>query len=258
MGIWEKETYLRSSFCIKCGVSLLEKPRIGNLCIDCYLDFKKPLCVEERVEFDYCKICGAYRIGYRWYDGGELLDAIMEFIDRYHSENGPGVEICDEAISSYNLENKILVTEASWRTIVELVYSFTLSDSEMRLTLPYRVIIRARPTLCPTCKNIRGGDYNVLVQLRGESPETLAKLLTKLFEKNKQISNSIVDIVELPNGVDIYLLDRGSASKIVSLLKRRYRLSIKKTGEDITVTSTGHSRRRLIISVRLKRRSILG
>ncbi|GEM_PF-1926958 len=257
IGEWEQDSY-SPSFCIKCGVSFLEKPRIGYLCIDCYLDHKKPLCIQEKVEFDYCRICGAYKIGYKWYDGGELLDAIMEFVDKYYSENGPGVEICDETLSSYTLENTILITEASWRTIVELVYSFTFTESEIKITMPYRVEVRAKPTLCPTCKNVRGGDYNVLVQLRGETPKNLAKILTRLFEKNRQISNSIVDIVELPNGVDIYLLDRGSASKIVSLLKRHYKLSIKKTGEDVTITSTGLNRRRLIISVRLKRRSILG
>ncbi|KSW12301.1 hypothetical protein CF15_06020 [Pyrodictium occultum] len=234
--------------CIRCGRPLVEGGSVGPLCLECFIETHRILCVPERLEFDYCRYCGSIRIGYKWVEGGELGEASAKFLERHLSEH---VEPCVKEVESFRLESVEPLTAPSWRTMYRVVFSARLRGVDRAVRVSYTVEVRAKPTICPACKDARGGDYNVLLQVRGEKPAKLAKVLSPLLESSRQLANSIVDIVEYGDGVDFLLLDRGSASKIVRQLRKYYRVRLGATGEDVGITSRGRLRRRLVLSLHL-------
>lgn len=237
--------------CARCGRLLSEHESIGPLCLSCYLETYRVLCVPDRVNFEYCKHCGSIRAGHKWVEGGELDAASSKFLKWYLSER---VTPCSNDVAEYSLVSVEPVTTPSWRTIYRATFSVKLRGIDSPASVQYSIDVRAKPTICPACKDVRGGDYSVLLQVRGETPKKLAELLSPVIEASNQIMGSIVDIIEYSNGVDFLLLDRGSASKIVRQLKKHYRLRVHSSGEDVGVTSRGRMRRRLVLSVHLEER----
>ena len=191
------------SYCARCGKQLIPGSSVGPFCLDCYVEMYKLLCVPEQVSFDYCKYCGAYRLGHRWQSGGELEEAVQLFIE----EVARNVKPCRPEVKSFSVESVEPLTQPSWRTIYAIRYSIQIQGVDKPVFQTYRVEVRANPTICPTCKDIRGGEYNVLLQVRGIKPTELARLLRPLLDSSEQIQNSIVDIIEYSNGVDFLLLD---------------------------------------------------
>jgi len=242
--------------CARCGRPLVRGMHVGAFCLECFLEVNRLLCVPERLVFDYCKYCGSVRIGHRWVEGGELPAALQRFVETYFSDS-TRVRPCrgsGDTVTRYWFKEAVPLTAPSWRTMYRVVFGVQLQGVDSPVEQEYRVEVRASPSICPLCKDARGGDYNVLLQLRGVEPAKIAKALEALFNTNGQVVGSIVDIVELRNGADILLLDRGSASKILRELRKRFRVRTKTTGEDVGVTSTGSMRRRQVISALLYER----
>jgi len=237
--------------CARCGRLLSEHKSIGPLCLSCYLETHRVLCVPDRVSFEYCKHCGSIRAGHKWVEGGELDAASGKSLKWYLSER---VTSCSSDVAEYSLVSVESVTTPSWRTIYRATFSVKLRGIDSPVSVQYSIDVRAKPTICPACKDVRGGDYNVLLQVRGETPKRLAELLSPVIEASSQVMGSIVDIIEYSNGVDFLLLDKGSASKIVRQLKKHYRLRVHSSGEDVGVTSRGRLRRRLVLFVHLEER----
>jgi len=242
--------------CVRCGSPLVRGKSIGVVCLDCFVATHKLLCVPEKVFFDYCKHCGSIRLGYRWLEGGDLGEAVQRYVELYFSSK-ERVAVCsgfESYVVSFSFEEAVPLTVPSWRTLYRVVFNVLLRDVVEPVKVEYRVEVRARPTICPLCKDARGGDYNVLLQIRGAAPARLARVLENLFNSDSRVVGSIVDIVELSNGADILLLDRGSASRILRELRKVFRVRTRVTGEDVGVTSNGKLRRRQVISAMLSER----
>ena len=239
------------NICARCGRPLEPGKHVGALCLDCFLETTRLLCVESMLEFEYCKYCGSIRLGHKWVEGGDLEEATRRFLEWYVNEH---VRPCTSLVKEYRLIDMYAETVPSWRTIYRLEFEFILEGIDEPVTQLYRVTIYARPTICPLCKDARGGDYNVLVQLRGVEPRRLAEKLSALFNSNSHLVESIIDIVELRNGADIFLSDRGSASRIIRELRKHFSVRVVTTGEDVGISSRGKLRRRLVYSVRLRER----
>jgi nonsense-mediated mRNA decay protein 3 len=144
------------------------------------------------------------------------------------------------------------LTVPSWRTKVLAVYEIKLKGVDKIVKQEYTIDVRANPTICPSCKNARGGDYEVLIQIRGAKPAEIASALEGLLEDDERIRNSIIDIIEYKNGVDMLVLDPGAARRLAKELRKKYILTTRVTGEDVGVTGRGRLRRRTVISVRIK------
>ncbi len=234
-------------FCVSCGkIDDGTVPFIGSLCLDCYVKLNKLLCVPEKIEFEYCRFCGAVRIGYRWVEGGELYEASA----KYAAEVLAKVKPCKPEVKSYELISLKPITEPSWLTTYQATYSIKLKDVDNVVEQTYVVKVKAIPSICPSCHMARGGDYNVLVQIRGRLGGEVAR---RLAEKLDELGTKVIDVVEKKNGVDILLEDRSAASRLLKELRKYVQVKVKYTGEDVGVTSTGKLRRRLVISVRLGR-----
>ena len=238
-------------FCIRCGKPASKaKFLVKGLCIDCFLEIHVKPRIPKRLEFGYCRSCGGIRIGYQWVAGGDVGEAALKFVEEWFKTHS----ICSnvDRISDCEIVNVRPITVPSWRTVVDVVIKFSVKGLEESVERSYSVEVYARPTLCEQCKTIRGGDYNVLVQIRGKIDEELAYVVGRLVEGNEQIASSLVDVVEDKNGVNIFLLDRGAASKLVSEIAKHYEVSIRRTREIVGVTSTGVTRYRMVYSLRIK------
>ncbi len=240
-----------ANICARCGRPLEPGKHIGALCLNCFLETTKLLCIEPRLEFDYCKYCGSIRLGHRWVEGGDLEEAIRRFLEWYVREH---VRPCTSIVREYRLVNMYAETSPSWRTLYRLAFSFILEGVDEYVEQSYSVTLYVRPTICPMCKDARGRDYNVLVQLRGVEPRRLAARLSTLFSNDSRVVESVIDIVELRNGADIFLSDRGSASRIIKELRKYFNVRVVTTSEDVGISSRGKLRRRLVYSVRLRER----
>ena len=232
-------------FCARCGrPDDGSIPFIGSLCLNCFLEINKLLCVPSRLFFQYCRFCGSIRVGYRWEPGGELDEAVPIYARLVLEKVKP----CVDVVARYRLVELTPVTEISWRTVFTATYEVELNGSETVVRQSYRVEVRAIPSICPSCHMARGGDYNVLVQIRGKLTRPLARLLANKLD---ELGGKVVDVVERGNGVDVFLEDRSAASRLLRELRKHARLRVKYSSEDVGVMSTGKLRRRLVISVRI-------
>ncbi|HIQ10913.1 MAG TPA: hypothetical protein EYH26_02925 [Pyrodictium sp.] len=238
-------------FCIRCGKPASQaKHLIKGLCIDCFLETHVKQRIPRRFEFEYCKSCGSIRIGYQWVSGGDVGEASLKFVEEWFKTHSICTGISE--IDGCKVVSVKPVTVPSWRTVVDVVIRFSIKGLEEFVDRSYRIEVYARPTICEQCRTIRGGDYNVLVQIRGRIDEELVRVVGKLVEGNEQIALSIVDVIEDKNGIDIFLLDRGAASKLVSEISKYYEVDIRRTREIVGVTSTGVTRYRMVYSLRIK------
>ncbi len=232
--------------CILCGRRT--DKLIEGLCPDCYTKTHRLVELPARIEVDYCKYCGSYRYGHRWLPGGDPGEAARRFIERWGSEKpkpAPGIE-------SYRLVGAEPETTPSWHTVFRLTYEARHRGCDARLTQELRVEVYMRPTICPSCKNFRGGDYDVVLQIR--APASLMGDVYRELNRlagDERITSSIIDYSETRRGLDLYMDDRGAATRILSLLRRHFNLRVKRSAETVGTTSTGILRRRTVYSVRV-------
>ena len=238
-------------FCIRCGKPASQaKHLIKGLCIDCFLEIHVKPRIPRRLEFEYCRSCGSVRIGYQWVAGGDVGEAALRFVKEWFKLHSMCSDV--DGVNGCEIVGVKPITVPSWRTVVDVVIKFSVEGLEEPVERSYTVEVYARPTLCEQCKTIRGGDYNVLVQIRGKIDEELAYVVGRLVEENEQIASNLVDVVEDRNGIDILLLDRGAASKLVSEIAKHYKVSIRRSRETVGVTSSGVTRYRMVYSLRVK------
>ncbi len=237
---------MKPPLCILCGrANLGDKPFIGPLCIDCFLKRNKLLDLPERTSFDYCRSCGSARIGFRWVPTEDIEDASIK-----HLEYLVSTAKTHEVVERYTVRSITPLTKPSWHTLFRVRVAFTLKGVEEEVTQDYNIEVYARPSLCPACADAHGGDYNVLLQVRGEMRDKLQEILDRIFSSPRGWIN-LVDVVETKDGVDIYLRDRGVAEQIIREIRKHTTVEVKRSSEDVGVTRTGRMRRRLTISLRI-------
>lgn len=236
--------------CIRCG-RLLEpgEPVYDGMCLECFLEERRLAEVPSRLEFDYCRSCGSFRYGYRWLEPLPLEEASRRFLELYLSER---LRPAHPAVEELRVASVEPVYTPSWRSLYRVTVEARLRGLEEPVRQEYLVEVRARPSLCPACRNDRGGDYSVLVQVRGRVTPELVEVLGRVLDSSR-VAPWVVDIVEDRRGVDILLRDRGAASRIVSELSKHFVVDVKRSAETVGITSTGVERRRLTISVRVRR-----
>lgn len=238
-------------YCARCGRSVDERYVLSGLCIDCFLELNRLLCVPERLSFDYCRACGSVRLGYRWVEAGGLEEAFLTYLRGFMDRR---VRACSSVVEEYWVEEIVALTKPSWRSVFRVRFGLRLRGVSGVAHQDYIVEAYASPTLCPLCKRARAGDYDVVVRLRGASPEKIASVLAPLLESDARLVNSILDVEEHRQGVDVFLLDKSAHSRIIRELRKRYQVNVKKAAEDVGVDSRGRPRRRLVLMVSLRER----
>ncbi len=239
---------VKAPLCVICGrPNDGSIPFIGSICVNCLVNRVKLVDIPERIEIPMCRSCGRVRLGFKWFNVSDFNQAGIKAINYFFVRSKHS-----ELVRKVEIKEIVPLTVPSWRTIYSVILSIRFQEIDKDFTQTIRIEVLLRPTLCPQCSNLHGGDYNVLIQLRGDVD--INEALNLLEHLHPDDALKVVDVVEANNGANIYLLDRNVAEKIISLLKRRYRIEcIKKSSEVVGVTRRGKVRRRLTILLRLSR-----
>jgi len=234
-----------SRFCIYCGKEhTSNNPVVDGVCLKCRLKRGEIISVDKKeLRIDFCKVCGATRIGHKWVDTHSFEEALKtiayEVLPR-HIAKGPGVE--DLGVEGYEL-----VTKASWRTIVRIYVNGKFGGAEF--TYPVDFVIYLNPIKCPRCIMVESGEYEAVVQIRGIPRKELEKVLVKEFSRDERLRNDLVDVIENEKGLDLYFFNHGAARKLARKLASRFDLRIKENYE-IAGMRSGKQRARLFISLK--------
>ncbi len=236
--------------CIRCGRVVSDNESLlDGMCLQCFLETRRLAEIPEKLAFEYCRSCGSFRYGYRWLESLPLEEASRRYLEIYLSDR---LKPAHPLVESLRVESLEPLHSPSWRTLYRVVVEARLKGVEEPVRQEYVVEVRAVPGLCPACRNERGGDYNVLLQVRGRLTPSLIEVLSRALDSSR-VAPWVVDVVEGKNGFDILLRDRGAASRIISEVSKYFVVSVKKSAETVGITSTGVERRRLTISLRVKR-----
>ena len=196
----------RTKFCPQCGNET--DKFYDNLCKNCFLRKIKLEDLPEKIKIIHCRLCGKF----------------------FGSEKG---EIDFEEAVNYSL-SKVLrqreIESATFRIDKDKVYSEIIIESGgLRKNIEVDFDLAKKETMCKFCAQKISGYFNAILQIRGsKSNEVLGEIKTEIERLNKRDSLAFISKVEdFKNGKDIYIGSKSATHKIVSLLKRRYRIKTK-------------------------------
>ncbi len=219
---------------------------VGGMCPQCYADRFGIVVLPDRVSFDICRYCGSIRLGNRWVQVSsfdEAIDAAINYIISKRMKN----------TIFNNIKIKIIKyeTKPNWTTRANIIiigeYNGAMATQNANIT------IHLKPTICPLCKTRISGEYDTLLQIRGEIPHDVEDTIMREIQKMK-LERQLVDIIESKKGLDVYFTNLGAARKIAKRLSKLYKGRIEGVEyEDVTISRTGLHRTRKTLRLRLEK-----
>ncbi|MBU0586647.1 hypothetical protein KJ780_03975 [Candidatus Micrarchaeota archaeon] len=189
--------------CPRCGASEDSKKFLGPFCIDCT---QFSIKIPDRIDLERCKRCGKMRIRGKWIN---ISDAkLNEHICGKFKGEFDGVE--------FILDGNIAV--------------FTVKKAGDEIKIEKKINFEINEVICPECNKQSGGYFEAIVQLRGK-PERIKRYL-KIFENEIEKQETFISkLVELKEGIDIYV---GSTKAVIVIVKRlglKYGISTTLAGQ---------------------------
>ncbi len=183
---------------------------VGEFCIDCTVKRAK-LSIPKMLTIHVCRNCnGLIKNG-----ASEKLDG--KSIAPFFSNPKKGIEVKDVKLQG----NKALVT-------------FIYNVDGHRITFDDEIEIKTKYALCNTCRKVRGGYYEAIVQLRGIKSESLLYALRGYAKAN----GTFISKVETEAaGYNAYVGDKKIAAAFFSFYRlkpeRSYTLYGMKNGKKL-------------------------
>ncbi len=189
--------------CPKCGTQEGTKKFIGPFCIDCYY-FR--INVPDKVELQQCKRCLKIKFGSKWTRSSERK--IKDYVkSKFKGEFTNAEFLLDKKKALFIIEKDGAKTE------IEKTINFNFNLD-----------------ICPECNKKAGGYFEAIIQLRGNSDRI--KKYFRIFEKElDKVETFVSKVVELKEGLDIYV---GNTRVVLAIIKRlglRHTISTKLAGQ---------------------------
>lgn len=210
--------------CPMCGRSSAEVEFIGNLCKDCFVKKYGVAQLPGQVEVTYCTSCHAHRSMGRWSDPYESLEeSIADYLEAYLANRVKPVEPIEE-VTIKGLRLEIAGKEA--RAYVDLEGRYgSVTASE---TAVVKVILK--PTLCPICSSRKTGEgYTAVVQVRSYPRPLKGEALRRLRRIIDSVSEDVVKVKELKEGIDVYMRDHPTARVLAARLRSEFNAKVVET-----------------------------
>ena len=225
--------------CARCGVE--SSVLIRGLCPRCFAEVYGVARLPGEVRVEVCRYCGAVRLGHRWVPSGGTFEGALEAVLDWLSRGLKRVE----PLVGVELAGYRLLTQANWTTrLVVRLRGRTPEGAAVEAEAP--LTVRLVPSICPRCKTVVSGEYQVLVQVRagrrwrGE----LGRLVEEAIAR-AGVGGDVIEVIEGRDGVDAYLTHRGAASRLISALRRLAPLRVSGPHREyVGVTSRGKRRTR--------------
>lgn len=230
---------IRPKKCPLCGREQNDSmPFAGSVCIDCFLKnkFKEKIAVK----IIRCPICGRLYIRGRWieFDESTLYNYIAQEIEKQ----------LNRILRDYGLEVFVNVFAEEVEAII----------SEERAAYKWKVPaeISYEQRVCMECSRRLSGYHEAIIQFRGEGGSLTDKEKNRVKRELEKLptplQESIVEVKELKEGLDVKVYDQPSARAIVSFFAQRNPSTVKESHKLITIRG-GVKKTRLSISVRVHR-----
>lgn len=230
-------------FCVRCGAEEKEGfPIIDGLCPRCFVKERKIVELPPKIEVMMCPSCGGTLLRGKWVfindSVEEVVEAIINDVFIRRANTYPGfTDVFAEVKELTDTTARILVTGS---------YKGALVSQEALIN----VLVKRR--LCPRCMKIKSGHFEAEMQIRTMAP--LRGVWSRRFISDVQgmrrLQESVVDVKEVKNGVDVKVLDQRAAMKLANYLKRVFGAKVVSTWKDAGYRS-GKKHSKLTISVRL-------
>jgi len=230
-------------FCVRCGrEESKDTPIIDGLCPECFVKERVILKLPSKIKVTVCPVCGATYLHGRWEHLGEDIKDIVRWyvlstlVKR--STVYPGVEVVD-----------VKVKELSSGMVTMLVKGRYGSAS---LVQELSTHLEVDKRLCPNCLKSRGGGYEAILQIRTLAPTrfNVMRAVGERLARVKTFRESIVEIKEGREGVDIKMNSQTACRYVANLLKKEYAAKLIQTWEN--TGQLGNKRKcKLVISARL-------
>ena len=238
--------------CPRCGRRGGEAGLIGPLCRDCYVEVYGLARLPPAVDFEYCALCGAYRLSGGWNEGlGSVEETLREYLVIVLSRKLRPTEHVEEA----------------WVEGVELLEPHGPGIRRVRVRVGGRsgvvvaredrvVGVNVRPSVCPVCASRRTArGYEAVVQVRSSSGRMGERLRRSVEEVllglDTRLREAIVGVEERREGIDLLVLDQSSARLIASKIRAAMLGKTVETYKLVGRRPDGSRKGRLTVSVRL-------
>ncbi len=230
-------------FCVRCGKKeSKENPIIDGLCPECFVRERTILKLPSKIKLTVCPVCGAVYLHGRWeHVGGGAEDAIKWYVLGSlvkRSTVYPGVEVVDVEVRDVSSGIVTMVVKGRF--------------GEAILTQEVSTHLEVENRLCPACVKSRGGDYEAILQIRTLAPTRfhVMRAVGERLARIKMFRESIVEIKEGREGVDIKMNNQAACRYVANLLRREYAAKLIQTWEN--TGQLGNKRKcKLVISARL-------
>lgn len=230
---------MTARFCVRCGAT--DKPLVGALCVDCFLELYGLVKRNQRVEIVICPRCYAIKLHGKWvrpttYE--EFIELVKHDVLRFLTPSRSEVALDSIRIASVDLYSPKLTI------LLRAKLGEQIIERNIELDVVWRKV------LCPMCFKRAAGSYQAVVQVRyiHNEPdiEEFKNRLTEIFPED------IVEIEDLKNGFDVKVSSDHIARKIALLIQRKWRaVKIIESYGDQRRRKDGRRTAKLYISVRI-------
>ena len=236
-------TVIPRRYCVRCGKRVENGLIINGKCINCFLEENVSSYIgESSIQITVCKVCGKIKDGTVWREWKE--EDWSSYARRYF------LRLLEKPLSRYGISLSLNRTKFDDKSVSATI-SIKQAGKTGSFTLTMPLVFKYE--ICPSCVKKRSGYHNAIVQIRSTYFDF--KALNNILENTlssapHRIVDSIVEIDEKRGGIDIKMIDQGSARLLASYISKKYpseiSYSYKLIGE-----RHGEKIYRLTISIRI-------
>ena len=204
-----------SLFCPRCGKETQQE----GLCQACFADKYVVFEVPQVTEVVICAKCPAYKVGERW-----VLTKLNTFEELAKKAASKNLRLMIK-VNKEVKEPAILLTSEFTNPFILKAHIIVEGSIEGRpVKTEADVEVRIRKETCDVCSRIAGGYYEAIIQIRASGRLPTKKELQRCMkiaddnmvraEKAGDRLAFVSDIMELPEGTDIYMGSTAAARQI--------------------------------------------
>lgn len=203
-------------FCVRCGKKLDKAELIRGYCLNCFVkhvDLFKDQPVFKLVK---CPVCNSWNLRGEWLPPitvEEAVENIVSYEAPKHLINGSTLESVELREIKY-LDN----------STIEATIDFNILVDDKPVSIERNILVKVSYSKCPRCIARSVGKHTHLVQVRFTTrnpPRTLIQKILSIISSTIQ-GDSIVDIKELSEGLDIELDDPTATRKLIEALSKNF------------------------------------
>ncbi|MFW6047812.1 MAG: 60S ribosomal export protein NMD3 [Candidatus Natronoplasma sp.] len=232
--------------CVECGA---EVPELHDgMCIDCYVDKKVSVEVEDPIEIEICSKCGSVRKGDKWLERPDfetvMLDRIEDSLSISSSVEKFSFQVEFDESDPKNIE-------------ADLIVELTTKGVEKKKHLSTHIVLKKGQ--CKNCSKKEGDYYEAILQVRPTEEEMTEEQKSEVssmvhkrikVDRGKEKKVFITLEREIHGGLDFYLSDRRVTRNLSYDIADLLGGDVKETSE-LAGRKDGQNVYRMTYSVRL-------